>query len=116
MKVSARKCYPRSLQKYRSLLYFLLEKVVCYFGSWAVYRNGNGKYEIPLTQAHLCTHFIYTFAGLYDGVIKSLDPYADLPSGLNGYGKVLELKRLNPDLKVLIAMGGWNEGSQKYSE
>ena len=32
------------------------------------------------------------------------------------YRKFVELKRLNPRLKVTIAVGGWNEGSKKYSD
>ena len=83
-----------------------------------MYRYGNGKFEIPFIDPNLCTHLVYTFTGLSsDGVIKSIDPYADLPDnyGLNGFGKVLKLKDQNPELKVMIAMGGWNEGSTEYS-
>lgn len=31
------------------------------------------------------------------------------------YYKTISLKEHNPCLKVLIAIGGWNEGSEKYS-
>lgn len=84
-----------------------------------MYRNGNGRFEIPFIDPDLCTHLVYTFAGLSsDGVIKSLDPYADLPDnyGMNGFGKILKLKERNPYLKTMLAMGGWNEGSLKYSQ
>ena len=33
-----------------------------------------------------------------------------------GYAKALELKETNPDLKVMIAIGGWGEGVKKYSD
>ena len=50
--------------------------------------------------------------------IKSLDPWMDLEDeyALAGFRKVTDLKYVNPKLKVTIAIGGWNEGSTKYSE
>ena len=35
---------------------------------------------------------------------------------LAGFRKVTDLKYVNPKLKVTLAIGGWNEGSTKYSE
>lgn len=45
------------------------------------------------------------------------DPWQDLEDegGKAGYRRLVQLKRTNPHLKVLIAIGGWNEGSQNYS-
>ncbi|KAK2580185.1 hypothetical protein KPH14_012451 [Odynerus spinipes] len=67
----------------------------------------------------LCTHLIYTFAGLgQDDSLKVLDPWQDLPNdyGKNGYGRFNALRQLNPNVKTMIAVGGWNEGSTKYSQ
>lgn len=94
-------------------------KVVCYFGSWAVYRPGAGKYDISYIDPTLCTHMIYTFVGLgHDDTVKVLDPWQDLPDeyGKDGFGRFNKLRQLNPDVKTMIAIGGWNEGSAKYSE
>jgi chitinase len=33
----------------------------------------------------------------------------------DNYRKAVELRKINPDLKVLIAIGGWNEGSARFS-
>ena len=65
---------------------------------------------------HMCTHIIYSFAGLDESTlqIKSLDYERDVEQ--NGFQNVIALKQKNPQLKVLIAIGGWNEGVKKYSE
>lgn len=60
-----------------------------------------------------CTHLIYSFAGLAGTKMVSLDPEIDIEKG--GYKAALALKEQNPDLKVMIAIGGWNEGVTKYS-
>ncbi|QQP42408.1 AGAP005634PAlike [Caligus rogercresseyi] len=93
--------------------------VVCYWGSWSNYRPKDGAFKPEDIDPSLCTHLIYSFAGLDEGSsgIKSLDPWMDLEEnyGLAGYRKVTDLKYARPDLKVSIAIGGWNEGSKKYS-
>ncbi|OXU26105.1 hypothetical protein TSAR_016779 [Trichomalopsis sarcophagae] len=93
-------------------------KVICYYGSWSVYRPGLGKFDISHIDSSLCTHLIYAFAGLGEsGQVKVLDPWNDLPDGggKDGYRKFNALRKDNPELKTMIGMGGWNEGSSKYS-
>uniref|UniRef100_A0ABD2XP93 GH18 domain-containing protein n=1 Tax=Trichogramma kaykai TaxID=54128 RepID=A0ABD2XP93_9HYME len=94
--------------------------VACYFQSWAIYRNGDGIFQIQDIKPEYCTHLIYSFAGL-NGTsfqIKSLDPWADLNdhNGKDGYRKLTQLRYQQPGLKVSLAVGGWNEGSSNYSE
>lgn len=38
--------------------------VVCYVGTWAVYRPDRGSFAIEHIDPSLCTHLIYSFAGL----------------------------------------------------
>lgn len=38
--------------------------VVCYFGSWATWRPGDGKFDVEDIDPFLCTHLIFGFAGL----------------------------------------------------
>ncbi|XP_078035249.1 chitotriosidase-1 isoform X3 [Augochlora pura] len=95
------------------------KKIVCYFGSWTVYRPGNGKIEIKDIDPSLCTHMIYSFVGINtDGTIRIMDPWADLPDdgGKDGFGKFVARSKESPGTKAMIAIGGWNEGSTKYSE
>nr|QIJ96694.1 chitinase 2a [Glyphodes pyloalis] len=93
--------------------------VVCYVASWAAYRPGSGAFVIEDLEPGLCTHLVYSFAGLdtEKGTIKSLDPWQDLEVdyGKGGYKRIVNLKKRYPHLKVTIAIGGWNEGSLKYS-
>ncbi|XP_076680283.1 putative chitinase 2 [Andrena cerasifolii] len=90
--------------------------VACYVASWATYRPKNGKFDIANLQPDLCTHIIYAFAGLNhtSWTIGSLDPYKDIEKG--DFKKITQLSREYPQLKVSIAIGGWNEGSKNYSE
>ncbi|CAG0923036.1 unnamed protein product [Notodromas monacha] len=96
--------------------------LLCYLGSWATYSPGHGKFDIDdpaHTYQKLCTHVVYSFAGLDNKTdsIRSLDPFLDYPEngGRGWYEKSVGLKAMNPKLKVLMAIGGWNEGSENYS-
>ncbi|CAH2239666.1 probable chitinase 2 [Pararge aegeria] len=92
--------------------------VVCYYGTWATYRHGDGQFDVAQINTDLCTHLIYTFVGINNqGVVISLDPWLDLPDnwGRDNFRKFNALKQYKPSLKTLLAVGGWNEGSAKYS-
>lgn len=49
---------------------------------------------------------------------SALDPWQDLEDGGGkaGYKRLTDYKKTHRHLKVLLAIGGWNEGSQNYSE
>lgn len=90
----------------------------CYYGTWAVYRPNDGKFNVEDIDPFICTHIIYAFAGLnYNNEIHSLDPWNDLPDnyGKDAFGRFNKLKKKNEKLKTILAIGGWNEGSIKYS-
>ncbi|CAL1277038.1 unnamed protein product [Larinioides sclopetarius] len=93
-------------------------RVVCYLGSWANYREGDGKFVIEDIDPNLCTHLVYGFTKLESNKITVYDPYLDLKEnwGLDAYQRFNGLKKQNPNLSTLIAIGGWNEGSTKYSQ
>ena len=45
--------------------------MVCYYGSWAVYRQGDGKFDVENIDPNICTHIIFGFAGLgYNNELK----------------------------------------------
>ncbi|UYV77923.1 Glyco_18 [Cordylochernes scorpioides] len=92
-------------------------KVICYVGSWAYYRPGSGKFRFEDIDPSLCTHLVYAFATMsVDGRLAAFDPYLDLKAnyGLGGYEQMTSLKHTH-GIRTLLAVGGWNEGSTKYS-
>lgn len=94
------------------------KKMVCYYGTWAVYRPGDGRFPVENIDPFICTHIIYAFTGLgSDNRIKPLDPWQDLKEnyGKGAMERFTGLKKINPNLKTIVAIGGWNEGSIKYS-
>ena len=94
--------------------------LMCYFGSWSTYRWSHGHFDVEHIDPFLCTHLIFGFAGLnaQNFTIQSLDPFNDLYDnwGKGAFQRFTGLKAINPSLKTLLAIGGWNEGSTKYSE
>ncbi|CAD7077407.1 unnamed protein product [Hermetia illucens] len=91
------------------------DKIFCYYGSWSVYRNSAAQLPVNNIEPALCTHAIYAHAGLDTrGTMIPMDVYNDVTNG--AYTKFVKLKERNSSLKVLISLGGWNEGSKKYSD
>ncbi|XP_042204643.1 acidic mammalian chitinase-like [Homarus americanus] len=92
--------------------------MVCYYASWATYRVRDGKFDVEDIDPNICTHVVYTFAGLgTDNKIEVLDPWNDLCAnwGKCGYNRFTDLKKVNPKLITQLSVGGYNEGSTSYS-
>ena len=90
-------------------------KVVCYYTNWSQYRPKIGKFIPENIDANLCTHVIFAFGWIKKGKLSSFeagDISADGKSGL--YQRVVGLKAKNPNLKVLLAIGGWSFGTAKF--
>ncbi|XP_076290346.1 uncharacterized protein LOC143213900 isoform X3 [Lasioglossum baleicum] len=89
-------------------------KVVCYYTNWSIYRPGTAKFSPQNINPYLCTHLIYAFGGFTkENALKPFDKYQDIEKG--GYAKFTGLKTYNKNLKTLLAIGGWNEGSSRFS-
>ena len=92
-------------------------KVVCYFSNWAWYRPQNGRFIPEDINPKLCTHLNYAFATL-NGETMTLqihDSWADVDNRF--LKRIVGLREKNPKLKVMLALGGWNDSAgEKYSK
>ncbi|XP_071778732.1 acidic mammalian chitinase-like isoform X1 [Centroberyx gerrardi] len=86
-------------------------QMVCYFTNWSQYRPGQGKYMPQNVDPFLCTHLIYAFSIINNKNELVTYEWNDdiLYKSFNG------LKTKNPNLKTLLAVGGWNFGSTQFS-
>ncbi|KAM4612691.1 acidic mammalian chitinase-like [Polymixia lowei] len=82
----------------------------CYFTNWGQYRPGAGKYFPTNVDPCLCDHLIYAFAGMDGNMIKTYE-WDDEKL----YGQFQALKNQNSNLKTLLAIGGWNFGTAKFT-
>nr|XP_046241276.1 acidic mammalian chitinase-like [Scatophagus argus] len=82
----------------------------CYFTNWGQYRPGAGKFFPTNIDPCLCDHLIYAFAGMDNNMIQTYE-WNDVKL----YGEFQALKNQNSNLKTLLAIGGWNFGTQKFS-
>ncbi|KAF7263377.1 hypothetical protein GWI33_002649, partial [Rhynchophorus ferrugineus] len=82
------------------------KKIICYIEAAAAYRKPPLTFSAEDMDPNLCTHIIYAFASMdpYQFTIVSNDEEFDIVQG--GYKAVTGLKRFNPQLKVLLAIGG----------
>ncbi|KAI0212774.1 Acidic mammalian chitinase [Lamellibrachia satsuma] len=88
-------------------------KRVCYFTNWSQYRPGDAKFQVSNIDTSLCSHIVYAFASMAGHKLKN---YEWNDEGTNGqYAKVTALKQSNRKLKVILAVGGWNFGTQKMT-
>ncbi|GFO03262.1 chitinase [Plakobranchus ocellatus] len=93
------------------------QRRVCYHTNWSQYRTGAGKFLPADLDPFLCTHIMYSFANL---VNNRLVPFEwndeSTDHRLGHYEQVTDLKKENPELKVLLAVGGWTMGSNPFTE
>ena len=70
-------------------------KRVCYYTTWGG----------VLPQPELCTHLIYSFASIENGMLSGVwsNPFK-------------ELKQKNSNLKLMVAVGGWSFGVQRMTD
>ncbi len=70
-------------------------KRICYYTAWGG----------VLPNPELCTHLVYSFASIENGMLSGLwsNPFKDI-------------KLKNPSLKTMVAVGGWGSGVARMTE
>lgn len=88
----------------------LPNQVVCYYANWAQYRTKIGKFMPEDIDPTLCTHIVYAFGWVKKGKISTSEANDVITDGskVGHYEQVTGLKRLNKNLKVLLAVGEYN--------
>lgn len=89
--------------------------LVCYYTNWSQYRPKEGKYVPEDIDPHLCTHVIVAFGWMKKNKLAPFDASDESKDGKKGlYERVTSLKNVNPNLKVLLAVGGWSFGTERF--
>ncbi|CAG0898321.1 unnamed protein product [Darwinula stevensoni] len=113
------------------ILYFLLplllasawgqKRVVCYWGTWSIYRPNQGMFDLEHFRTELCTHVVYSFLGIEEEslLLTSIDPNADHNQCDGGEKDLIRgLVRRRDEtggFAVMLGIGGWNEASPKWT-
>ncbi|XP_043572208.1 acidic mammalian chitinase-like [Chiloscyllium plagiosum] len=85
-------------------------KLVCYYTNWAQYRPEGGKFFPENVDPCLCTHLIYAFGSLANNELTTYE-WNDEPM----FKRFNDLKIRNNNLKTLLAVGGWNFGTTRFT-
>ncbi|UXI16054.1 hypothetical protein NH340_JMT01997 [Sarcoptes scabiei] len=91
------------------------KKLVCYYTNWSQYRPKEGKYLPEDIDPFLCTHIIFSFGWMKANKLTSFDSTDETINNKKGtYERVVDIKKKNPNLKVLLAVGGWSFGTERF--
>ncbi|VDP35018.1 unnamed protein product [Soboliphyme baturini] len=80
---------------------------VCYYPEWAKYRPPTANLRLNEVDPFLCSHVIIAFAQVVENEVR----WPEEDDEHTMLDNVKTLKTINPDLKVLIACGGWGNNS-----
>ncbi|GAB1608659.1 chitinase-3-like protein 1 [Argonauta hians] len=89
---------------------------VCYYTNWSQDMPSKGKFLPEYINPFHCTHICFAFAKLNGVDIAPTNPTDETASWKIGlYERVINLKKINPALKVLISLGGWKVGTLPFT-
>jgi chitinase len=99
-------CYYINWSQYTPKHARILLQVVCYYTNWSQYRPKHGKFLPEDIDPDLCTHIIFAFGWLKKGKLSSFETNDETKDGKVGlYERIMTLKKANPKLKILLAIG-----------
>ncbi|XP_043859474.1 oviduct-specific glycoprotein-like [Dromiciops gliroides] len=86
-------------------------KLVCYFTSWAQYRPSPAFVFPKDLDPYLCTHLVYAFGSMHNNRITTREK--DDQNII--YPQFRKLKERNKELRILLSIGGWNFGTNRFT-
>ena len=106
-------------------------KIVGYFPRWGIYSNYFVKNVVTSGSASLLTHLDYAFTNVVNNRCVSFDPWADYQAtftaerAVNGqpdshgafagnFHQLQELKKLYPNLKIIMSIGGGSSNPNAF--
>jgi chitinase len=118
----------------------LEQRIICYYTNWSVYRHTIVPVLYPDDiNSSLCTHIHFAFASInpitfkiepsenhdihYTSIFSTVSVEIDFFVILSKiscffqplYLRLYRLKKLNPEIKFLISVGGWSAGSHVFN-
>uniref|UniRef100_A0A5S6Q1D4 Chitin-binding type-2 domain-containing protein n=1 Tax=Trichuris muris TaxID=70415 RepID=A0A5S6Q1D4_TRIMR len=83
----------------------------CYMVNWAQYRPYNGSYFAKDYESGLCSHVFLAFATISDKYEVMTREWNDIGAF---YSVMRNFKQQDPNLKVLLSLGGWSFDTKKF--
>lgn len=89
------------------------KQITCYYRNWSQYGKGKAKFGPNNIDPNLCSVVKYAFLRINMNT-KKIETIQ--PNDLEQLKAINGLKKINPDLKVMVAVGGWShEYLPRYS-
>jgi len=90
-------------------------RVFCYYTNWSNRRPGMGQFTPEDIDHTMCTHIFFAFATIKDNKIAPSED-SDVGDAFTegAYDRIQALKKQNPKVKILLAVGGWAFGSEPF--
>ena len=74
---------------------------------------GDGNFKTGDINVTMCTHLVYAFAVLDPNTYTMVSHDTWLDINLGNFAEFVKLKQSNPDLKTMVAIGGWTDSQNK---
>nr|KAG5695817.1 hypothetical protein BaRGS_013415 [Batillaria attramentaria] len=87
-------------------------RTVCYIQGWTHWREDPVKFEPEDVDTSLCTHVVWSSAEL-DETGTNVTVHDNGDEQL--YQRLTALKQDQPELKVMLEIGGWGMGSEEFT-